>query len=132
MRAGLEHLGQSVLFCVSMTFLRSPVLAIFAMMMISLVRMCGLTGCGDAVRARGDLAWSVMGGAGGLAEQEGREGAGPEKALLQVYTIPLYTILRRDCGAARGECLVVPCCPAGSSALVFSGPVATGYGGPRR
>jgi hypothetical protein len=26
----LEHLGQSVLFWVSMTFLRSPVLAIFA------------------------------------------------------------------------------------------------------
>src|SRR5665213_4323272 len=30
MRVGLEHLGQSVLFWVSMTFLRSPVLAIFA------------------------------------------------------------------------------------------------------
>jgi hypothetical protein len=32
----LEHLGQSVLFCVSMTFLRSPVLAIFAIVLISL------------------------------------------------------------------------------------------------
>src|SRR6185437_808521 len=31
MRVGFEHFGQSVLFCVSMTFLRSPVLAIFAM-----------------------------------------------------------------------------------------------------
>src|SRR6266446_5729984 len=30
MRVGLPHLGQSVLFDVSMTFLRSPVLAIFA------------------------------------------------------------------------------------------------------
>src|ERR1700759_5109414 len=30
-RVGFEHFGQSVLFCVSMTFLRSPVLAIFAM-----------------------------------------------------------------------------------------------------
>jgi hypothetical protein len=28
-----------------------------------------------------------MGGAGGLAEQEGREGAEPDKALLEVYTI---------------------------------------------
>jgi hypothetical protein len=35
-------LGQSVLFCVSMTFLRSPVLAIFAIVMISLKQMCGL------------------------------------------------------------------------------------------
>src|ERR1700729_2203404 len=32
MRVGLEHLGQSVLLLVSMTFLRSPVLAIFAIM----------------------------------------------------------------------------------------------------
>jgi hypothetical protein len=55
MRVGLEHLGQSVLFCVSMTFLRSPVLAIFAIVMISLKRMFGLPGCGDD-GARGDLA----------------------------------------------------------------------------
>src|ERR1700679_1101610 len=101
MRVGLEHLGQSVLFCVSMTFLRSPVLAIFAIVMISLVRMCGLTGCGDAGRARGDLAWSVMGGAGGLAEQEGREGAGPEKALLQVYTIVVWVRWRGDGSLSR-------------------------------
>src|SRR5437660_3429421 len=33
MRVGLEHLGQSVLLLVSMTFLRSPVLAIFAIML---------------------------------------------------------------------------------------------------
>jgi hypothetical protein len=39
-----------------MTFLRSPVLAIFAIVMISLKRMCGLPGCGDEVCARGDLA----------------------------------------------------------------------------
>jgi hypothetical protein len=30
---GLEHFGQSVLLLVSMTFLRSPVLAIFAIML---------------------------------------------------------------------------------------------------
>src|SRR3981189_3156683 len=34
MRVGLEHLGQSVLLLVSMTFLRSPVLAIFAIMLV--------------------------------------------------------------------------------------------------
>ena len=33
MRVGLEHFGQSVLLLVSMTFLRSPVLAIFAIML---------------------------------------------------------------------------------------------------
>src|SRR6201992_516036 len=33
MRVGLEHLGQSVLLLVSMNFLRSPVLAIFAIML---------------------------------------------------------------------------------------------------
>src|SRR5271168_3821251 len=32
-RVGLEHFGQSVLLLVSMTFLRSPVLAIFAIML---------------------------------------------------------------------------------------------------
>ena len=31
MRVGLEHLGQSVLLVVSISFLRSPVFAIFAM-----------------------------------------------------------------------------------------------------
>jgi hypothetical protein len=31
MRVGLEHFGQSVDFVVSITFLRSPVFAIFAM-----------------------------------------------------------------------------------------------------
>src|SRR5580704_11802386 len=31
MRVGLEHMGQSVLLLVSIAFLRSPVLAIFAM-----------------------------------------------------------------------------------------------------
>src|ERR1700753_172867 len=34
MRVGLEHFGQSVLLLVSMTFLRSPVLAIFAIMLV--------------------------------------------------------------------------------------------------
>jgi len=34
MRVGLEHLGQSVLLLVSMTFLRSPVLAILAIMLV--------------------------------------------------------------------------------------------------
>jgi hypothetical protein len=33
MRVGLEHFGQSVLLLVSITFLRSPVLAIFAIML---------------------------------------------------------------------------------------------------
>src|SRR5271154_1857510 len=33
MRVGLEHFGQSVLLLVSMTFLRSPVLAIFAIIL---------------------------------------------------------------------------------------------------
>src|ERR1700689_1325763 len=33
MRVGLEHLGQSVLLLVSISFLRSPVLAIFAIML---------------------------------------------------------------------------------------------------
>src|SRR6266702_1635251 len=33
-RVGLEHFGQSVLLLVSMTFLRSPVLAIFAIMIL--------------------------------------------------------------------------------------------------
>src|ERR1700678_1789314 len=33
-RVGLEHLGQSVLLLVSITFLRSPVLAIFAIMLV--------------------------------------------------------------------------------------------------
>jgi hypothetical protein len=33
-RVGLEHFGQSVLLLVSMTFLRSPVLAIFAIMLV--------------------------------------------------------------------------------------------------
>lgn len=32
MRVGLEHLGQSVLLVVSISFLRSPVFAIFAML----------------------------------------------------------------------------------------------------
>jgi hypothetical protein len=32
---GLEHFGQSVLLFVSITFLRSPVLAIFAIMLLS-------------------------------------------------------------------------------------------------
>src|SRR5271168_2641942 len=34
MRVGLEHFGQSVLLLVSMTFLRSPVLAILAIMLV--------------------------------------------------------------------------------------------------
>ena len=33
MRVGLEHFGQSVLLLVSMTFFRSPVLAIFAILL---------------------------------------------------------------------------------------------------
>jgi hypothetical protein len=46
-----------VLFCVSMTFLRSPVLAIFAIVMISSgANVWAWLGCGDGCCARGDLA----------------------------------------------------------------------------
>jgi hypothetical protein len=88
--------------------------------MISVVRMCGLPGCGDEVRARGDLAWSVMGWAGGLAEQEGREGAGPVK-LCYKFT--------RFCGAIAEVCVGnVGWFPARLVSVL----VAIGYGGPRR
>src|SRR5579859_4361065 len=40
MRVGLLHLGQSVDFVVSITFLRSPVFAIFAMCRVVLLRGC--------------------------------------------------------------------------------------------
>src|ERR1700759_3964774 len=42
-RVGFEHFGQSVLFCVSMTFLRSPVLAIFAMVALLRTQKSGIT-----------------------------------------------------------------------------------------
>src|ERR1017187_7956599 len=40
MRVGLWHLGQSVDFVVSITFLRSPVFAIFAMCRVFLLQGC--------------------------------------------------------------------------------------------
>ena len=40
MRVGLLHLGQSVDFVVSITFLRSPVFAIFAICWVFLLRGC--------------------------------------------------------------------------------------------
>ena len=40
MRVGFEHLGQSVDFVVSMTFLRSPVFAIFAIAKVFLLLEC--------------------------------------------------------------------------------------------
>jgi hypothetical protein len=42
MRVGLPHLGQSVDFVVSITFLRSPVFAIFAMGWVFLLRKVSL------------------------------------------------------------------------------------------
>src|SRR5665213_1441661 len=94
MRVGLEHLGQSVLFCVSMTFLRSPVLAIFAIVMISLEQICGLLRRGCAVCAGRPCL--ILGlGLWAWAEQEGQERM-PGKALLQVYTIVARH--QRSCG----------------------------------
>jgi hypothetical protein len=55
MRVGLEHLGQSVLLVVSITFLRSPVLAIFAMVQLlrNLVNALWLGGAKRPERLRG-------------------------------------------------------------------------------
>src|SRR6201996_5234937 len=80
MRVGLEHLGQSVLFWVSMTFLRSPVLAIFAIVLcphftkvIAWPMPCSSGVTHPEVKLR------VMAGCVGLAEQERGE---PKLALL--------------------------------------------------
>src|ERR1700677_916924 len=57
-RVALEHFGQSVLLLVSMTFLRSPVLAIFAIMLllpgtnVSARALDVLKGCGLCGRAK--------------------------------------------------------------------------------
>jgi hypothetical protein len=42
MRVGFEHFGQSVLFEVSIIFLRSAVFAIFAMFLLNLLKSLGL------------------------------------------------------------------------------------------
>src|SRR5260370_37087098 len=52
MRVGLPHLGQSVLLEVSITFLRSAVLAILAMVFSSPVRGVPWPGCRRVMRSR--------------------------------------------------------------------------------
>ncbi len=67
MRVGLLHFGQSVLRCVSMTFLRSPVFAIFAIG-YSLFGHSGATNKivirGSVLRLAADLARHQDGGSG--------------------------------------------------------------------
>jgi hypothetical protein len=66
MRVGLEHFGQSVLLLVSIAFLRSPVLAIFAILLTSPV-----TDLWILARGIGG-AWHTMSGAGTEASTASR------------------------------------------------------------
>jgi hypothetical protein len=71
MRVGLAHFGQSVLLVVSITFLRSPVLAILAMVVL-LMSVCALiSGARGVVSFAGiHLIW------------QGRVGRTPGRAVL--------------------------------------------------
>ena len=92
MRVGLEHFGQSVLLLVSMTFLRSPVLAIFAIMLalpdtkFSAHALDVLMGCYPSRASRIESSGTSRKDCPGLATAGIGWRRTAIEALLQVYT----------------------------------------------
>src|ERR1700712_2053855 len=115
-RVGLEHLGQSVLLLVSMTFLRSPVLVIFAM----LLDLLALSGGATRDVPRGRSPWISPGLRRASARPRTRAYRGRPTEPGSVRYLSVYMILRR-CMILRGcRGYAIPC-PCGSGAGRSSG-----------
>src|ERR1035441_6197520 len=105
MRVGLEHLGQSVLLLVSIIFLRSPVLAIFAIVLTSPVAdlVVPARAPNPAAGAHPGRNRDAPGAAIRFPKYESKRKGRSEKLQL-VYTNPGC---ERD---RRGSALSFPCC----------------------